>query len=241
MERLQKFLAQCGIASRRHAEQLILEGRVQVNGKKRAELGVKVDPDVDRVTVDGREVRPSDSLVYIALNKPIGYVTTAHDPQGRPTVMDLLDGVSQRVFSVGRLDLDSEGLLLLTNDGDFSFAMTHPRHEVVKEYHVTVLGTPEPDALDRLRKGVVLDGRATAPAKADILAAGNGHATLRVEIHEGRKRQVRRMLQTVGHPVVTLRRVRIGPIRLKGLKPGEFRRLTDEELTALRSQLDWRG
>lgn len=241
MERLQKFMAQCGVASRRHAEQMILEGRVFVNGQKVIQLGAKIDPQRDRVTVDGRDLGMADSLLYIALNKPPGYVTTVHDPQGRPTVMDLMKGVTQRVFPVGRLDMDSEGLLILTNDGDLSFAMTHPRHGIAKEYHVTVQGAPNPAALQRLRDGVELDGRKTAPARVDILTVRNGYATLRIEIHEGRKRQIRRMLQSVGHPVAALRRVRIGPVRLNGLEPGRFRYLDREELAALRAELGWRG
>lgn len=240
-ERLQKLLADAGVASRRAAERLILEGRVRVNGNIVRELGSRADPERDDVSVDGIEVETRPLRVYLILHKPRGYVTTAHDEQGRKTVMDLVYKTRERVYPVGRLDLDSEGLLLLTNDGELAQRLTHPRHAVEKEYLALVRGTPDDEALRRLRRGVTLDdGRTTAPALIEHARspggepAPEGHSWLRVVLSEGRKRQVRRMCDAAGHPVERLIRTRIGPLRLRGLVPGRVRELTPQEVARLR-------
>jgi len=226
-ERLQKVMARAGVASRRVAEEMITGGRVRVNGE-RAELGRRVDPDTDRVEVDGVPVAIRDGLVYYLLNKPRGVVSTAADPQGRRTVVELVPA-EPRVFPVGRLDADTEGLILLTNDGELTHRLTHPSFGVEKEYLAQVEGTPKAGALRRLREGVQLEDGITAPAK--VAAAGPG--VLRITIHEGRKRQVRRMSEAVGHPVLRLVRTRIGPLRTGSLAPGEWRPLGQEEVRAL--------
>ncbi len=233
--RLQKILSQAGIASRRAAEKLIAEGRVTVNGATVREMGTKADPAADDIRVDGRRVKGSERQRYILLNKPPGYVTTRSDPQRRPTVIDLLRGVREYVYPVGRLDYDTEGLLLLTNDGDLAARLTHPRHGVERTYDARVAGVPDERDLERLRTGIPLDGRRTLPADVELLTRGRAaESVLRITIREGRKRQVRRMCETVGHPVRTLRRVRIGPLSDRRLKPGEWRELTDQEVAALR-------
>ena len=227
-ERLQKVLARAGIGSRRVCEDLIDEGRVTVNGNV-ATLGDRVDPAVDLVEVDGAAVGIAPGLVHYVLNKPAGVVTTASDPQGRPTVVDLLPG-TPRVFPVGRLDLDTEGLLLLTNDGELTHRLTHPGFGVDKEYLAHVEGRPARGALRALREGVELDDGPTAPASVSLVEPD----VLRIVIHEGRNRQVRRMLDAVGHPVRRLVRVRIGPLRDERLAPGAWRPLRAPELSALR-------
>ena len=239
-ERLQKILSSAGIASRRAAEVLIREGRVAVNGQTVTELGTKADPETDEVRVDGRRVKASARRRYILLYKPRGYITTRSDPQHRPTVIDLLakGGVRDYVYPVGRLDYDSEGLLLLTSDGDLAARLTHPRHGVAREYQVRVRGVPDRHALDRLARGIVLDGRRTAPTEVTIQKVFEGEegtqAVLAFVIHEGRNRQVRNMCDTIGHPVVRLKRVRIGPISDERIRPGEFRDLTDREIAQLK-------
>ena len=226
-ERLQKVLARAGFGSRRAAEELIADGRVTVNGAV-AVLGQRVDPESDRVAVDGIGVGIRSGLVYYLLNKPTGVVTTASDPQGRPTVVDLVP-VEPRVFPVGRLDADSEGLLLLTNDGELTHRLTHPSFGVEKEYLVEVEGEPSPGVVRRLREGVELEDGVTAPAQV----APVGDRALRVVIHEGRNRQVRRMCAAVGHPVRRLVRTRIGPLAERTLRPGEWRPLTLAEVRSL--------
>jgi len=237
MERLQKILSQAGIASRRAAEKLIAEGRVSVNGTTVREMGVKADPAVDDIRVDGRRVKSAERHRYILLYKPAGYVTTRSDPQRRPTVIDLLRGVREYVYPVGRLDYDTEGLLLLTNDGELAATLTHPRHEVERTYEARVAGMPDEDALDRLRRGIPLDGRRTMPADVKLLnrARADRDGVLLITIREGRNRQVRRMLEAVGHPVKSLKRTRIGPIADRYLKPGHWRELTDAEIRTLKS------
>jgi 23S rRNA pseudouridine2605 synthase len=226
-ERLQKVLARAGIGSRRVCEILIDEGRVTVNGRK-VRLGARVRPEIDEVTVDGVPIGVAPGLVHFLLNKPAGVVTTAEDTHGRPTVVELVPD-EPRVHPVGRLDLDTEGLLLLTNDGTLTHRLTHPSFGVEKEYLAEVEGEPGRGALRRLREGVDLEDGRTAPAKASLL----GPSTLRITIHEGRNRQVRRMCEAVGHPVRRLVRTRIGPLRDPHLSPGEWRPLTTEELRAL--------
>ena len=240
--RLQKILSTAGLASRRTAETLISEGRVTVNGKAVSELGSKADPEADDIRVDGRRVKPPARRRYILLYKPRGYITTRSDPERRPTVIDLLTtgGVREYVYPVGRLDYDSEGLLLLTSDGELAEQLTHPRHGVGREYHVRVRGVPDERAIAKLRKGIALDGERTAPATVDLHKVIDGvrgaDAILSMVIYEGRNRQIRRMCEAVGHPVSRLRRVRIGPITDTHIRPGEFRDLSDEEVAALRRE-----
>ncbi len=227
-ERLQKALARAGLGSRRACEELIADERVTVNGVV-ATLGDRVDPDADEVAVDGAVVGVRPGLVHYVLNKPAGVITTADDPQGRPTVLDLVPA-APRVHPVGRLDLDTEGLLLLTNEGELTHRLTHPSFGVDKEYLAEVVGTPSRGALRRLREGVELDDGPTAPARVSLLE-GN---LLRITLHEGRNRQVRRMCEAVGHPVRRLVRTRIGPLTDRTLAPGEWRVLTGAEVHELR-------
>lgn len=231
-ERLHKFLARCGVTSRRKAEALILDGRIAVNGEIVTQLGSKVSPG-DDVRMDGALVR-EPRLSYVLLHKPKGIVTTLSDPQGRRTIVGLLPDVGAVLKPVGRLDQDTEGLLLCTNDGELAMRLTHPRHGVEKEYHAVVRGAVAESSLARLRRGVVVEGRKTAPAVAEALQVGESRSTLKIILHEGRKRQVRQMCLAVGHPVIELRRVRIGPLRLQGLRPGECRVLSRPEIEALR-------
>ena len=233
--RLQKILSQAGIASRRAAEKLIAEGLVTVNGKTVREMGTKADPAADDIRVDGRRVTVAERHRYILLNKPAGYVTTRSDPQRRPTVIDLLAGVREYVYPVGRLDYDTEGLLLLTNDGDLAARLTHPRHAVERTYEARVAGMPDAEALHRLRHGIPLDGHRTLPADATLVNRGrrDGNRVLLVTIREGRNRQVRRMCEAVGHPVGALRRIRIGPLEDRSLKPGQWRDLNGAEIRRL--------
>ena len=239
-ERLQKILSQAGVASRRLAEELIAQGRVQVNGVTVTALGTKADPDADEIKVDGRRIHAQKRKRYILLHKPRGYITSRSDPQGRPTVLDLLRGVREYIYPVGRLDYDSEGLLLLTNDGDLAARLTHPRHEVDKVYEARVRGVPDDHVLDRLAKGVTIEGRRTAPAKVRVLdppkkfPSEDDQTRVELAIHEGRQRQVRKMFDAVGHPVVRLRRVRIGPIEDPDIPPGHWRELTPQEVERLR-------
>jgi len=234
MERLQKILSQAGIASRRASEQLMLDGRVSVNGTTVRELGTKADAARDDIRVDGSRIKLAERRLYLLLNKPTGYVSTRSDPERRPTVIDLLRAVRDYVYPVGRLDFDSEGLLILTNDGDLAAKLTHPRHGVPRVYEARVLGVPDDHDLDRLQKGVVIDGHKTGPA--DVKALGPGH--LRVTVREGRNRQVRKMCDAIGHPVKSLRRVAIGPIHDSRLKLGHWRELSEPEVKKLRAATD---
>ncbi len=241
--RLQKILSEAGLASRREAEEWIREGRVRVNGEI-ARLGSRADPQRDAIRVDGRRVRlPSGAKTYLLLNKPRGYVTTLSDPSRRDTVMDLLPpGLRRAVKPVGRLDVQTEGLLLLTDDGDLAARVAHPRSSCGKEYRVKVSGVPRETDLERLRGGVVLDGARTRPCRIDRLsttaARGEGNSWLRVTLYEGRSRQIRRMFESIGHPVSKLKRTAIGPIRDDRLPTGGCRRLTAGEVDALRRSLD---
>jgi 23S rRNA pseudouridine2605 synthase len=230
-ERLQKVLARAGLGSRRVCEELIAAGRVTVNGEV-ARLGRRVDPERDAVALDGVPVVVRDGLVYYLLNKPAGYVSTASDPEGRPTVVDLVPA-TPRVYPVGRLDYDTEGLLLLTNDGDLTQLLTHPSHGVVKTYLAEVEGEPSPGAIRRLREGVQLDDGPTAPARVTVVQRRRGSTAVELGIHEGRNRQVRRMCEAVGHPVRRLVRTRIGPLRDGSLKPGTWRALSASEVRTL--------
>ncbi|HZR43581.1 MAG TPA: pseudouridine synthase [Ktedonobacteraceae bacterium] len=241
-ERLSRFLAHAGIASRRHAEELIAAGRVQVNGITVTTQGTRIDPQQDHVSVDGKPVHIAVDHAYLLLNKPVGYVSTAHDPQGRPTVLDLLpDELRQlRVYPVGRLDIDTSGLLLLTNDGDFALHLTHPRYSMEKHYEALVQGHPSAVELAALRRGVVItedNGQfhKTSPAQVHPLRRVGATSWLALTIHEGRKRQVRRMLAAIGHPVLQLARVGVGPLTLKGVPTGKWRYLTHDEVDVLMS------
>jgi pseudouridine synthase len=236
--RLQKILSAAGVASRRAAETLIVNGRVSVNGVTIRELGTRADPARDDIRVDGQRIHVALRHRYILLNKPRGFMTTRKDPEHRPTVLDLLPGVREYIYPVGRLDYDSEGLLLLTNDGGLAARLLHPSHEVEREYHARVRGVPGEAALDRLRHGVTIEGRRTAPAAVRLVGTGLGaredQALLSITLHEGRTRQVRDMCDAVGHPVVRLTRVRFGPIVDRTLKVGGHRDLTAREVALLR-------
>jgi 23S rRNA pseudouridine2605 synthase len=233
--RLQKFLSRAGVASRRAAEELMIQGRVRVNGTPAVELGIQVDPTVDRVEVDGRPVR-IEATRWILLNKPAGVLTTRSDPQGRPTVYDLLDPRDRSLPYVGRLDMDTEGLLLFTNEGDDMNALLHPSSEIPREYRVVVGGVPNVETLDLLRRGIELeDGVARAHDVRFVKEVEKGlGAVLEIVILEGKKREVRRMFDAVGHSVRELARVRFGPLRLSGVQVGEWRELTSDEVKALK-------
>lgn len=238
--RLARFLAHAGVASRRHAEEIIHAGRVQVNGQTVTTQGVRIDPERDQISVDGKRVQPTNRKVYILINKPAGYVSTAYDPQQRPTVLSLVPPEIRqlRVYPVGRLDIDTSGLLLLTNDGDFALQLTHPRYSTQKHYEALVQGHPGAEALDALRHGVPIhedDGSVyrTSPAEVRVLRQSENGTSLVLTLHEGHKRQVRRMLRAIGHPVRQLIRVGVGPLTLKGVAPGKWRNLTEAEVQQL--------
>lgn len=238
-KRLQKILSEVGITSRRKAEELISEGRVIVNGKV-AVIGMKADISRDYIKVDGRLISGLEKetrKVYIMINKPKGVVTTLSDPEGRPTVKDFLKGVKYRIFPVGRLDYDSEGLLLLTNDGDFAHAVLHPSQHISKTYLVKIKGIIGDRAIEKLKHGVRLEDGITFPAQVKPVRSSEKNSWIEITIYEGRKRQVRRMLECVGHPVIALRRVGINGLKLKGLKTGEIRYLTYGELQRIRKEI----
>ncbi len=232
--RLQKLLAEAGVASRRGAERLIQAGRVTLNGRVVTELGVQADPERDRIRVDGRALPRREPKRYLALHKPRGYLTTREDPRGRPRVFDLLPDVGERLHAVGRLDFDAEGLLLLTNDGELTYRLTHPRHGVPRVYHVCVEGRGDPATLAALRRGVLLeDGPARADEARWLRSAGPGRAWIALTLREGRYREVKRLCRAVGLSVERLVRVGYGPVRLGRLAPGAWRELTPRELTGL--------
>ncbi|MBS1967731.1 MAG: rRNA pseudouridine synthase, partial [Chloroflexi bacterium SZAS-1] len=238
-ERLQKVLASAGIASRRDCEELISAGRVSVNGKVVVVAGTRVDPAVDEITLDGQPIGKINPRTYVMLHKPVGVVSTADDPQGRPTVVAMVN-VSARLFPVGRLDYDSEGLLLLTDDGELTQRLTHPSYQVEKEYRALLNDTPSPDALREWRNGVLLDEARTAPAWVEVLERTDEGVWVRVVLHEGRKRQIREVAQLLGYDVLRLIRVREGPIVLGELPLGEWRNLTEAEVEALWSHVGGR-
>jgi pseudouridine synthase len=240
--RLQKILSHAGVASRRAAETLMSQGRVEVNGQVVTELGTKADPEHDDIRFDGRRIgAQSAARRYLLMYKPRGVMSTRSDPQRRQTVIDLLAaaGINGYFYPVGRLDYDSEGLLLLTNDGDFAERVGHPRHEIERIYDARVLGEPDARDLARLARGVVIEGRRTMPARVRVRgvqqAAGETHTRLEIGLHEGRNRQVRRMCEAIGHPVVALRRTRLGPVGLDNMRPGQIRDLSQAEVRALLS------
>lgn len=237
--RLQQYLARCGVASRRAAEKLIEEGRIEVNGRVAA-LGESVNPATDVVTHNGRRLR-EERFVYILLNKARNVVTTATDTHGRPTVLDGLHGVPARVFPVGRLDMDVQGALLLTNDGELAYRLMHPRFETPKVYLAKVRGRVLPETIARLERGILLDDGPAAPAQAAIVHAGEQTTTLRLTLHEGRKHEVKRMCEAAGHRVVELRRASFAGITTRGLRPGQWRYLSGEEVAALRRMTGMTG
>ena len=230
-ERLQKYLAQCGVASRRKCEELILQGRVQINGVTVTELGTKINPEKDKIKFDGKDIKQSQKLVYILLNKPIGYVTTADDQFGRDTVLDLVK-VKERIVPVGRLDMYTSGALILTNDGDFVYQVTHPKHEIEKTYTVTIKGIVQNSEVEQLRSGVKIDDYITKPARVKILKTDTEKDISRLEItiHEGKNRQVRKMCEAVGRKVLALHRSKIGGIGVKDIELGKWRYLTANEV-----------
>jgi 23S rRNA pseudouridine2605 synthase len=234
LERIQKILAKAGIASRREAERMLMEGRVTVNGKVIDKLGFKADLSKDHIKVDGKRLTHSEPKITLLLNKPRGYLSTVEDPQGRPTVMDLLKKVKGRIYPVGRLDFDAEGILLLTNDGDLAYTLSHPKFSIPRTYLVKVKGVPEERELSRLKKGVTLeDGKARA-VSINILRGGEKNSWARIVVTEGRNRLVKKMFLAIGHPVLKLKRVQFGPIQLGNLPIGQFRYLTSEEIEKLK-------
>lgn len=236
MERLQKVISQAGVASRREAEKLIKEGRVVVNGKVVIELGTKVDINKDKVSVDGKLI-DSQENIYILMNKPKGVITSVKDDRGRKTVIDLLEGISQRVYPVGRLDYNTEGLVLLTNDGELTNSLIHPKFKVYKTYIAKVQGIPSEDKLDILRIGVKLEDGVTAPAKVNVLDIDPSHniTTFEITIHEGKNRQIRRMCDAIGYPVKNLKRIKFASLTLVGLRRGQYRLLSIDEVESLKT------
>ncbi len=236
-ERLQKYLSRVGIASRRKGEELILQGQIRVNNQLVTRLGTKIDPQKDVVEVKGKKIKfiRQQKYTYILLNKPKGYLTSLYDPYQRPTILDLLPGVKERVYPVGRLDYNSEGLLLLTNDGEITYTLTHPSHKVEKTYIVKVKGIPSDEKLKLLSQGVVLKNNyQILPCKIYRLQTTKENTVLKIKIREGKKRQIRKMGEYLGHPVIELRRIQMGPLQLKGLKPGEYRYLKQKEIESLK-------
>jgi len=231
--RLQKFLAAAGVASRREGERLIQAGRVAVNGRVVLTLGTRVDPGRDVVRLDGRRLQSEERHVYYLLHKPKGYITTSRDPEGRPTVLDLLPGVKERVYPVGRLDWHSEGLLILTNDGDLAYQLTHPSNHIAKVYRVKVKGLVPDAALQAVRKGLYLNGRRSLPARVRRITSRT-NSWLEITLYEGQKNQIRRTFEYMGHPVLKLKRIAIGALSDPDLKPGSFRPLTAGEIHRLK-------
>lgn len=235
--RLQKYLAEAGIASRRASEELITAGRVRVNGET-ATLGMSVDPEVDVVLFDGKPVKQEEELITIMLNKPKGVVSTSDDPEGRKTVQEYVKDIPVRLYNVGRLDINSEGLLLMTNDGELAHRMTHPKFTVEKTYYAICDGKLLPSEVASLTNGVTLEDGMTAPARVThVRPTKTGDTSFLITIHEGKNRQIRRMLEAIGHRTLRLKRERFGPLQIGELKPGETRRLTPDEMRSLRHAL----
>ena len=235
--RLQKYISMSGEASRRAAETMIADGRVSVNGKIVSEMGTKVEIGADKVSIDGIEIKPKSKKYYIMLNKPVGYVSTVNDQFDRPTVIDLVKAdIDARVVPVGRLDYDTEGLLLLTNDGDFTYKVTHPKFHIDKTYIATLKGGISPKGLNMLRNGVMIDDFKTSPAEVEMLSCEKGITVIKITIHEGKNRQVRKMFEAVGCKVLELKRTSIGAVELGNLPLGRWRHLTSHEIDYLKRQ-----
>jgi len=230
--RLQKFLAHAGIASRRASEDIIKQGRVTLNGRTITDMGVSVS-ESDLVNVDGKLIENEEEKTYIMLNKPVGYVSTAKDQFDRPTVLDLVKDINKRLYPVGRLDYDTSGLIILTNDGDFTYQLTHPKHEIDKEYEALISGIPSDAEIKRFEDGLQIDDYTTSPAKIIISEKNRNNTLVHITIHEGKNRQVRKMCEAIGHNVLTLKRISVGPIALENLPEGKWRRLSDTELKSL--------
>lgn len=239
-ERLQKIIAKMGIASRRAAEELIIEGRVTVNGQT-AIIGMKADSSKDHIKVNGKLLTKPEPKIYLMMNKPVGVITTLAETEERPTIRDFIRKVKYRVFPVGRLDYDSEGLLLLTNDGDFAQSILHPSKKIPKTYHVKIKGILAEDAIEKLKNGIRLNDGLTAPAKVKKLKKSEENSWIEITIYEGRKRQIRRMIERIGHSVIKLKRVKINGIEIGGLEPGAIRYLTPEEVTKIKGDMKWFG
>lgn len=235
--RINKYIASCGVASRRKAEELIISGRVSINGELITELSTTVDETKDIVEVDGLPINQEEKKVYILLNKPEGYITTVKDQFDRPSVLDILKDVDERVYPVGRLDYETSGLLILTNDGDLTYKLTHPKHEVEKTYLAMVNGIISPEEKRRFENGLQIEDYTTAKAKLKIVKADEekNYSVCKITIHEGRNRQVRKMCKAIGHPVRNLRRIQMGRINIRGLEVGEYRNLTEDEVKYLKS------
>ncbi|NOY53612.1 MAG: rRNA pseudouridine synthase [Deltaproteobacteria bacterium] len=233
--RLQKIIANAGLASRREAERLIVDGQVTVNGKRVVDLGTKVDPEDSHIKVKGKLIRPESRKVYLMLNKPDGFVTTMKDPEGRPTVISLIHRIKERVTPVGRLDFHTEGLLLLTNDGNLAQAITHPAYHLPKVYRAKVKGKPSPEKLQKLRRGIRLKEGMTAPIEIKKIKNLPANVILEITLHEGKNRQIRRMFESIGHPILKLTRTRIGPLPLGSLAPGKFRKLDPWEVEKMKT------
>jgi 23S rRNA pseudouridine2605 synthase len=236
--RLNKFLSQAGVASRREADRMIEEGRVRVNNQLVEELGYKIDDEKDRVEVNGKKVTRDKELIYLVLNKPAGYLVTCKDPFQRPTIKSLLVDLEKRVFPIGRLDCQSEGLLLLTNDGELAYRLTHPRYKIKKIYLVKIKGELDSSDLDKLERGVLIDGKKTAPAKVALLASSPKKSLLKIAIHEGKKREVRKMCEVIGHEVLELKRIAFAGLKLNKLGPGKWRYLTHREIAKLKELVE---
>lgn len=233
-ERLQKYMASCGVASRRKCEELILQGKVSVNGVIVDELGTKVNPNIDIVEYNGAKITPEEKKVYILLNKPEGYITSVKDEKDRKTVLDLVK-VNERIYPIGRLDYDSSGLIILTNDGEIYNKIIHPRVKLVKKYIVVVKGEFKKHELEKFRKGVDIGGYITAPSQINVIKFDGENITVEIGIHEGKNRQIRRMCSALNHEVIALKRVQIGDIKLGYLKRGEYRELTEKELEYIKN------
>jgi len=228
--RLQKFLADCGVASRRKSEELILQGKVKVNGKQITELGTKVMPNKDDITVEGKKIEQCNRNIYIMLNKPEGYITTAREQFNRPYIMELLSDVKERVFPAGRLDMDTSGVIILTNDGDFTFKITHPKHKINKTYIAEVKGFPDSAEMSKFKKGLKIEDYTTAPAEIRLVAKKKFSSIVEIIIHEGRNRQVKKMCETIGHNVIRLQRTALGGLELGSLPVGKWKYLTKNEI-----------
>ena len=237
-ERLQKIISRAGLMSRREAEKFILAGKVSVDGKIISELGTKFDSQKNKICVEGKELTFAEKKVYLLLNKPKGYISTAKDDRGRRTVLDLISGINERVYPVGRLDFDSEGLILLTNDGELMNKLLHPKFKIAKTYRAKIVGKISAEKLSKLSEGIELEDGLTAPAKFSLLDAGKNFSTVEITIREGRNRQIRRMFAAVGHEVIFLRRIKFAGLTLKNLPVGKFRSLTEREIFSLHKQVE---